>query len=156
MLRFLHLLLALVLFSQCKPDDTGLNTETAQEAGDARFGQEVLLQHLEQVTLYGGNVPRRLIVSVASMQDSRCPVTADCATLGRATVTLRASNNQGTTENITLCLGDCSSSAPRDTHAVTALVGEVNYRFTLKEVMQYPGLEKPGEAKKARIMVEKL
>ena len=155
MLKLIYPLLALTLLTQCQ-QEAYVTTEFKKETGDVKFGQEVLLQSLEQVTLYGGETPRRLIVSLEGLQDSRCPVNTNCITAGNATIILRASNSQGVNENIQLCIGDCGSGTPRDTHTVEALVGETNYRFTLKEVKPYPGTEKEGEVQKARLVVEKL
>lgn len=156
MLKLIYTLLAISLLTHCQPEETSLHTEIQSESGDVKFGQEVLLQHHEQVTLFGGEVPRRLIVSLENIQDSRCPANANCVTAGNATIVLRASNSQGVNENIQLCIGACSSEPMRDTHTVTAQVGELNYQFTLKEVKPYPGLEKEGEEQKARLIVKKL
>ncbi|MHC2993101.1 hypothetical protein OB13_16515 [Pontibacter sp. HJ8] len=156
MLKLIYPLLALALLTQCQQEETPLHTETQSESSDLKFGQEVLLQHREQVTLFGGDVPRRLIVSLEGIQDSRCPANANCVTAGSASIILRASNSQGSNDKIELCIGDCSPEPPRNTHTVTALVGETTYRFTLKEVKPYPGLEIEGEVQKARLVVEKL
>jgi hypothetical protein len=156
MLKLIYPLLALALLTQCQQEEAYVTTEFKKETGDAKFGQEVLLQHLEQVTLFGGEVPRRLIVSLEGLQDSRCPADVNCVTAGNATIILRASNSQGANENIQLCIGDCVPDPARNTHTVEAQVGETNYRFTLKEVKPYPGTEKEAEVQKARLVVEKL
>jgi hypothetical protein len=156
MLKLIYPLLGLALFTQCQPEETELTTTVAKESNELKFGQEVPVQYLEQVTLAGGDVPRRLIVSVENIQDSRCPENTDCITAGSATVVVRASNSQGTNENIQLCLGDCDSEAPQEVDAVTAEVCDVNYRFTLKDVAPYPGLAQEGEVQMARLVVEKI
>lgn len=156
MFKLIYPLLGLALFTQCQPDESELSAAVKQEAGDVKFGQEIPLQHLEQVTYAGGDVPRRLIVNLKALQDSRCPVNVDCITAGNAKVVLRASNSQGTEENIQLCLGDCQTGAPHETDAVTTKVGDVEYRFTLKAVEPYPGLEHEGQVQKARLVVEKI
>lgn len=156
MLKLIYPLLGMALLTQCQPEETELMTTVQKAPGELKFGQEVPLQHLEQVTLSGGDVPRRLIVSVKNIQDSRCPEDTNCITAGNATVVVRASNSQGTNENIALCLGDCETGTPRETDTVTAEVGDINYRFTLKEVKPYPGQEHEGEVQKAQLVVEKI
>ncbi|MDX5419955.1 MAG: hypothetical protein LPK07_00430 [Hymenobacteraceae bacterium] len=155
MIRLFYPLLALALFTQCQQDQSFQTTEYIQETGDLKFGQEALLQHFGQITLYGEEVPRRLIVSVKSIEDSRCPANANCVTAGKATVALRASNSQGVNDNITLCIGDCGTDKTQETHTVEAEVGGINYSFTLKGVKPYPGQAHEGEVQKAQLVVEK-
>lgn len=156
MLKLIYPLLGLALFTQCQLEETEVPTTVAKESNELKFGQEVPVKYLEQVTLAGGEVPRRLIIAVKNIQDSRCPENTNCITAGNATVVVRASNSQGSNENIELCLGDCETGTPQETDAVTAAVGDVNYRFTLKQVGPYPGLEHDGEEQKARLIVEKI
>ncbi|PKV63156.1 hypothetical protein [Pontibacter ramchanderi] len=157
MIKLFYPLLALALFTQCQQEEeTYETTEFTKQTGDLKFGQEALLSQFGQITLYGEEVPRRLIVSLKNIEDSRCPTDVNCVTAGNATVALRASNSQGINENITLCIGDCGTDGARETHTVEAEVGEVNYKFTLRGVKPYPGEAHEGEVQKAQLVVEKL
>ena len=156
MIKLFYPLLALALLTQCQQEETYESIEVTRETGDLKFGQEALLQKFGQITLYGDEVPRRLIVSLKEIEDSRCPKDVDCVTAGNASVTLRASNSQGVNENIVLCIGDCGAEGARETHTVAAEVGGVNYKFTLKAVKPYPGQEHEGEVQKAQLVVEKV
>ncbi|EJF11430.1 hypothetical protein [Pontibacter sp. BAB1700] len=156
MIKLFYPLLALALFTQCQQDESYETTEFKKDTDDLKFGQEALLQQYGQITLYGEEVPRRLIVSLKSIEDSRCPTDVNCVTAGNASVLLRASNSHGVNENITLCIGDCGTDAARETHTIEAAVGDVSYKFTLKGVRPYPGQAHEGEVQKAQLVVEKL
>ena len=160
MIKLFYPLLALALLTECQPEEvhevaSSRQESSRQEEGDLKFGKEALLQQYGQITMYGEGVPRRLIVSLKSIHDSRCPTDVDCVMAGNATVALRASNSQGANENITLCIGDCGTDGTRETHTLAAEVGGVNYNFTLKNVKPYPGQAHEGEVQKAALVVEK-
>lgn len=155
MIKLFYPLLALALLTECQPEEVHEVASSRQEDGDLKFGQEALLQQYGQITMYGEGVPRRLIVALKSIQDSRCPTDVTCVTAGNATVALRASNSQGANENITLCIGDCGTAGARETHTLAAEVGGVSYTFTLKGVKPYPGQAHEGEVQKAALVVEK-
>lgn len=151
------LFLLLLLQCQSEPTTEPKQTDEAYEVTEGiKFGQEVTLQQADQVTLYGGDTPRNLHVSVEQLTDARCPANVTCVHYGTATVVLSASNSQGKNEHIPLCLGNCGGGANRSTHRVTAAVGETAYIFSLVDVKPFPGLEKRGEVKQARLIVEKI
>ena len=159
MTNLLYIPLLLLGLLQCQRESI---TEPEQPAGAStvtegvKFGQEFTLQQFEQVTLYGGDTPRKLHISAQQLTDSRCPANTTCVHYGSAALVLSVSNSQGKTDNILLCIGDCGVSGMRTTHSVTAAVGEATYRFSLVGVKPFPGLEKKDEAKLARLIVEKI
>ncbi|GAA4443886.1 hypothetical protein GCM10023188_45060 [Pontibacter saemangeumensis] len=159
MTSYLYIPLLLLGLLQCQRETI---TEPEQPAGASivtggvKFGQEFTLQQFDQVTLYGGDTPRKLHLTAQQLTDSRCPANATCVHYGSAALVLSASNSQGKIDNIQLCIGACGTGGVRSTHSVTAAVGETAYRFSLVDVEPFPGLEKEGEAKVARLLVEKI
>lgn len=155
--NYIYPALLMLLILQCQNEPaTQPNQQTVETivSDGVKFGQEFTLELFEQVIVFGGEAPRRLHVNVQQLEDSRCPANVMCVQYGKATVVLSASNSQGENKSIELCLGDCGG-ANRSAHTVQSTVGESLYSFTLKEVQPFPGLEKKGEGKKARIIVEK-
>lgn len=151
------LLTLLMLQYQNEPaTEQSRSAEASVVTDGVKFGQEFTLERLGQVTVYGGEAPRRLHLNAEQLADSRCPADVMCVQYGKATVVLSASNSQGENNNIELCIGDCGAGATRSTHSITATVGETDYSFTLKEVQPFSGLEKEGEVQKARLVVEKI
>ncbi|MCC9138434.1 hypothetical protein ACFSKU_12695 [Pontibacter silvestris] len=159
MLNYTYPLLLVLLMWQCQEDTIyERSTVTESYTDGVKFGQSIVLEKGEPVTVYsnGGEAPRKLHVTLEQLFDSRCPANAACVTYGNAAVVLSASNSQGANKAIELCIGKCDTEPIRDTHTVTTLVGETSYRFTLKEVVPFPGLEKDGEKKVAKLVVEKM
>jgi len=160
MTNLLYIPLLLLGLSQCQREP--LQEPEAQTASiptvtdGIKFGQEFTLQQFGQVTLYGGDTPRKLHISAQQLTDSRCPANMTCVHYGSAGLVLSASNSQGKNDYILLCIGDCGVGGMRTTHSVTAAVGETAYRFTLVEVKPFPGQEKKDETKMARLLVEKI
>lgn len=158
MMNYIYPALLTLLMLQCQNESATQPNQRTDEAivsDGVKFGQEFTLKRFEQAVVYGGEAPRRLHVNAQQLEDSRCPANVMCVQYGKATVVLSASNSQGENKNIELCLGDCGGGANRSTHTVQATVGESLYSFTLKEMQPFPGLEKQGEGKKARLIVEK-
>ena len=160
MTNLLYIPLLLLGLSQCQRES--LTAPEEQPAGaptvmdGIKFGQEFTLQQFEQVTLYGGDTPRKLHLSAQQLTDSRCPANVTCVHYGSAALVLSASNSQGKNDHILLCIGDCGVGGMRTMHTVTAAVGETAYRFSLVEVKPFSGQEKKDEAKLARLLVEKI
>lgn len=158
-MNYVYPVLLTLLVLQCQDEPTARPDQAAEEyavTDGVKFGQEFILQRLEQVTVYGGEAPRRLHITAQQLADSRCPANVNCVQYGKAAVVLSASNSAGENQQIELCIGDCGAGANRSTHSVTATVGETNYSFTLLDVQPFPGLEKEGEVQKVRLVVEKL
>ncbi|WP_125185173.1 hypothetical protein [Botryobacter ruber] len=150
MLKYLHPLLLLLLFWQCQNDNMLASPETDTKSITGK--QEFSLQVGEQVQVAG--TPDKLQLKLQNLNDSRCPANANCVHYGSATVLLLATDSNGKTENIELCIGSCGSGPLRSTHTVTTLSGNTTYSITLKEVQPYPGLEQKGDVKKAILVVE--
>lgn len=159
MLNYLYAPLLMLLLLQCHNDtvtEPDKPTSAHAVAEGVKFGQEFTVQQFDQVTLYGGDTPRKLHVTAQQLYDSRCPANATCVQYGSASLVLSASNSQGKADNIQLCIGACGAGGIHSTHSVTVAVGETAYIFRLVEVQPFPGLERKGDAKVARLIVEKI
>lgn len=159
MINYMYPLLLLMMVGQCNNESATTpkqQTQTAATNDGIVFGSEFGLQQYEQVTLSGGEAPRRLHVSAQLLSDSRCPANVNCVQYGNASVVLSAANSQGKNEQIELCIGDCGKDAMKSTDTVTAAVGATNYRFTLVEIAPFPGMEQEGDIKRAKLVVEKV
>ncbi|PRY06748.1 hypothetical protein CLV24_12614 [Pontibacter ummariensis] len=160
MKKYAYTVFLLLLFAQCQQEGNPRVFQSREEqvvvTDGVKFGQEFSLAYYEETTVYGNQVPRRLNLYVKYLNDSRCPANAMCMQYGNATVVLSASNSQGKSEHIELCIGACGTEPIRSTYSVTAAVGQTKYTFTLKEVRPFPGMEQEGEVKKAVLVVEKV
>lgn len=87
---------------------------------------------------------KELTISMISVNDSRCPVNANCITAGNAIVKLRLSDNSGTEILTELCSGQCENLGS-DTKQIT--LSNTNYSITMKKVEPYPKINDPQEKK---------
>jgi len=87
---------------------------------------------------------KELTISMISVNDSRCPINANCITAGNAIVKLRLSDNSGSETLTELCLGQCENSGS-DTKQIT--LSNINYSITMKKVEPYPKLNDSQEKK---------
>ncbi len=98
-------------------------------------------------------VGQDVTVQVDSIQDSRCPVNADCIWAGNAVVRFTLSD-QTNHQPGSLCLGACGQSLKvRD--SVNVLLGSDRYQVVLTEVRPFPGTDPKNTQPQAVIQVKK-
>lgn len=91
-------------------------------------------------------------VKVLQIQDSRCPMDANCIWMGEAKVEVLISDN----ETASLCLGDCLKKDPKANEAHFSL-NDTDYLITLNDVQPYPSASVSGkEAKKAVLTIKRV
>jgi len=95
---------------------------------------------------------KELTTSLISVNDSRCPINANCISAGNAIVKLRLSDNSGSEIFTELCLGQCETLGS-DTKQF--ILSNFNYSITLKKVEPYPIINGSQE-KKALLLIRKL
>lgn len=110
----------------------------------------------------GVNQSARLVSNVTvradSIQDSRCPINADCLWVGQARVKLTLSKESEST-SVWLALGrdsgpiSISSKRPDSTNV---LLGSSAYKVILQQVNPYPGTGNPGDVQTAIVDVTNL
>ncbi|SDL94595.1 hypothetical protein SAMN05421813_10416 [Daejeonella rubra] len=87
---------------------------------------------------------KELTISMISVNDSRCPINANCVTAGNAIVKLRLSDNSGSEVFTELCLGQCENSGS-DTKQIT--LSNISYSITIRKVEPYPKINDTQEKK---------
>jgi hypothetical protein len=95
---------------------------------------------------------KELTTSLISVNDSRCPINANCISAGNALVKLRLSDNSGSEVFTELCLGQCETLGS-DTKQV--ILSNINYLIILKKVEPYPVINGSQE-KKSLLLIRKL
>ena len=98
------------------------------------------------------NDSKELSISMISVNDSRCPINANCVTAGNAIVKLRLSDNSGSEVFTELCLGQCETSGS-DTKQI--ILNNISYSLSLRKVEPYPIINSSQE-KKALLLIRKL
>ncbi len=132
------------LFAQCSRD--GL----APQKG--AFEQSSTLAAKQSVRL-ASTTTDELVISVDSIQDSRCPINANCVWAGNAKVSFTASHN-GSTQKASLCLGSCDQ-VTKTSDSVVLQFPNGQYEITLQKVDPYPSTEPAKEPSKATFVVRK-
>lgn len=89
-------------------------------------------------------------VTVLQIQDSRCPINANCIWMGEAKVQLLLNDELSKS----LCLGDCADKDPKANEANFRLQGE-RYTITLHDVQPYPADSVPAEEPKKAVLTIK-
>ena len=93
------------------------------------------------------------IITLKSINDSRCPANAYCIRAGNALVKLRMTDNSGEEVFGELCIGFCDTKMQEEDSIVIRL-NKTSYTVILKSVSPYPGTESTPD-KKASLLIRK-
>lgn len=74
-------------------------------------------------------------VTVFSIDDSRCPINANCISAGGVIVKAKIIDNRGA-QTIELCMGDCAFTTINFKSSIT--LNGVRYNYALKDVVPFP------------------
>ncbi len=86
------------------------------------------------------------VITLKEVNDSRCPVNANCIRAGEAIAVLNVVINNNSERNINLCTGaDCNARALSETYTLSS-DGE-KYLFKLDSITPYPGKGSQEEKK---------
>lgn len=146
---YLALLTALLLSARCAKEDLPV-------AKRSQLNQEVTIALNETVELSGpkeGNPnPDNVRVHLAALNDSRCPMNANCIRYGSAVARLWLEKNQERSRTMELVIGEALPTDTRqlrlrsaDTTFVT--VANTSYQVILKSVLPYPCAGCPNQGK---------
>ncbi|MFD2514357.1 hypothetical protein ACFSRY_10805 [Pontibacter locisalis] len=147
MINYLYPMLLVLLLWQCNDKDIEPHNK------QVNFGETFTFKQGEEVVIVGEG--EDLLLQLYSINDSRCPTDAICVWLGNATVILKASNTQEKEKELQMCIGDCRPEPARTKHILSAIVGGVDYKITLKEVSPYPALKESNQVKQVKLVVER-
>jgi hypothetical protein len=153
---YLAPLLALLLFTRCAKEEL-----TAAGQGNLNRDLEIALN--ETVELFkveqGKSSKNKVRVHLTEINDSRCPMNANCIRYGSAIARLWLEQDQEKSPTIALVIGEALPNDPRkvrnraaDTTLVT--VANTQYQVILKSVTPYPCVGCPNqETPRAHIVV---
>ncbi|WP_338870545.1 hypothetical protein WBJ53_23050 [Spirosoma sp. SC4-14] len=103
-----------------------------------------------------GRVGTDVAVRVDSIQDSRCPMDANCIWAGEAKVKLLLANDSDST-TVRLAIGaGIKPSDPDRRDSTGVLLGNSTYKVLLREVNPYPSTSTVGQPQTAVVQVTKL
>lgn len=115
------------------------------------FNSPFELKENESIVLQGNN--NGLSITLQSVNDSRCPVSAVCISAGNARVKIRMSDNSEAETFAELCIGYCDNSNNSEDSEIIRL-NNISYTIILKEVSPYPELGKK-QKKTALFIIKK-
>lgn len=154
MQKLVWLALGLLIFIQCNrkvahPAQSFLGEETA-------IGLNETLAFMEK----GETRPKAaaLEVQVKAIQDSRCPVNANCIWPGNATVRFRLSGSSSVLDSTLCCCGSCQTPGSQTgqlSDSASFVLDGNTYILVLKDVTPHPVQGQKQAAQKAIIQVTK-
>ena len=138
-LSFIALILTILVFVQaCKKENRT----------DLSGTYEIGLQQTKKITTNNSITA----IKLTNINDSRCPINANCVTEGYVFINLNFSNKNGE-QNIELCSANCLDKRFRPN---TITINKVTYQATLKDVTPFPDITNLASTnKKATIIVTK-
>lgn len=146
---FLTPLMALILFTRCAKEEL-------PAAGRGHLNQDVTIALNETLELSGtdeGNANSdKVRVHLAELNDSRCPLNANCIRYGSAIARLWLEQDQQQSPPVELVMGEALPTDTRklrhrsaDTTLVT--IANTQYQVILKSVLPYPCAGCPDQEK---------
>ena len=140
----LFLVSLLGLFAQCSRDGLAPQKGAFEQSSTLAAKQSVRLSSTSS---------DELVIAVDSIQDSRCPINANCVWAGNAKVSFSASQGSSV-QKASLCLGACDK-VTKTSDSIVLQFPNGQYEITLQKVDPYPGTEPTQEPSKATFVVRK-
>ncbi|MEE1943548.1 hypothetical protein VRU48_00415 [Pedobacter sp. KR3-3] len=112
---------------------------------------------VSQAQTYEFKQGENVIVTVAltTVQDSRCPINADCVSAGYGMVTLKIKDlSIGSEKNLNLYIGGAVPNGQKDLAPIT--LNGTNYIIQLKDISPFPQLNMPQIPSSARLSLTKI
>lgn len=137
----IQIVAALVILIGCKKEDT------ATPVSSATLKNRIEMKPNESIQIKDGSVV--ILVKLVQVNDSRCPVNANCVRGGEAKVKLDVNVNGVADKGLELCLAcDATMNIPTN-----KTIGN-KYKITLVEVSPYPEIPKGTAEPKIILVVE--
>jgi len=105
----------------------GCQKDASRPEIEAGFNQQFTFDYVQRVNLPTQSAPE-LRLDIENIADSRCPPTISCFLAGNVQTTLGITEQSGTRQTATLCLGCGPTAGPAD----SAVVQANNRRYVLR------------------------
>lgn len=137
----IQIVAALVILIGCKKEDT------ATPVSSGTLKNRIEMKPNESIQIKDGSVV--ILVKLVQVNDSRCPVNANCVRAGEAKVKLDVNVNGVANQGLELCLAcDATMNIPTN-----KTIGN-KYKITLVAVSPYPEIPKGTAEPKIILVVE--
>lgn len=136
-----------VLLTFATMSNSSCRKDSIESLRTISFNRDFELSLNDSVIVQGEE--KELGITLARLDDSRCPEGVQCVWAGNASVTIQLTGTDGMSGRAELCIGDCPVHSNASETASIKL-GSHNYLVKLKDVKPYP---KTGEQKSQKIAV---